>query len=512
MGARRDSGGAVLTVDIQPPNEIYGTFARLNYKPWYAIAEFVDNSTQSFFSHRRELAAAEGQALLDIDVIYDRTSNNLTISDTAYGMDATTLARGMRISTPPPDRTGRSEFGMGMKTAACWFGPRWTVDTTQLGDPTRYRLTFDIEELSKTGEARIAVKELREKPEHHGTTITIEDLRKPIVGRQIEKIRKLLTSMYRVDLDSGVVKLRWNGEPLLYDEPALWNEEREGGGIIELRQPIDAVVTDPATQTQHVVTGWLGILETMSSSQNGFALLRRGRVIIGGPDEGWRPTELVGSVGSHSWKRLVGQLHLDDFPVNFTKDGFAWDGGLEDELVNVLNPIVSTYRQKASSMRTRIKGGAAPADFVRVVEEVQKGVNEPSFQREIIQATTPLPTGLPPEPEVFEVTEGDRVPSVLEVPFPSGTLKATLFVRADGPHAPWLSIHPLRNDDVEIMLNTSHRFVASCIEDERTRVLVGKVALATALAEQQARNQHGDSIPAEEVRMLLHTILLHALS
>lgn len=502
----------MLTVDIQPPNEIYSTFARLNYKPWYAIAEFVDNSTQNFFVHESRIAAAHGEAFLDIDVLYDRGSNSLTVSDNAHGMNAEELTRAMKISTPPPDQSGRGEFGMGMKTAACWFGPRWKVETTQLGDPKRYRLTFDIEELSRSGQPRIAVEEVPERPEHHGTTIVIENLRKPIVGRQIEKIRNLLTSMYRVDLDSGKVELRWNGYALFYDEPALWKEQREEGGTVELRQPISTAVTDPATGAPHLVNGWVGILETMSSTNNGFALLRRGRVIIGGPDEGWRPTAILGSVGSHSWKRLVGVLHLDDFPVNFTKDGFAWDGGLEEELIKALNPIVSTYRLKASNMRVRTKGAAAPADFVRAIEEVQKGVNEPSFQREMVQATTPLPPGVEPEPETFEAGDEDRVPKVLEVPFPSGLMKATLFVRADGPHAPWLSIHPLRNDDIEIMLNTSHRFVESCVEDERTRVLMGKFALATALAEQQARNQHGDSIPAEEVRMLLHTILLHALS
>ena len=33
----------------------------------------------------------------------------------------------------PPDRSGLSEFGMGMKSAACWFAPRWSVRTKALG-------------------------------------------------------------------------------------------------------------------------------------------------------------------------------------------------------------------------------------------------------------------------------------------------------------------------------------------------------------------------------------------
>src|SRR3546814_16882712 len=76
----------------------------------------------------------------------------------------------------------------------------------------------------------------------------------------------------------------------------------------------------------------------MSSSDNGFALFRRGRLIIGLPSEGWRPSELMGQTGSPEWKRITGELHMNDFPVNFTKDGFAWEGGLEDALIEALTP------------------------------------------------------------------------------------------------------------------------------------------------------------------------------
>ena len=36
-------------LNIRPDASILGVFSRLNYKPWYAIAEFVDNSTASFY-------------------------------------------------------------------------------------------------------------------------------------------------------------------------------------------------------------------------------------------------------------------------------------------------------------------------------------------------------------------------------------------------------------------------------------------------------------------------------
>ena len=42
----------IQEINIQPQAGVIGVFSRLNYKPWYAIAEFVDNSTQSFYSHQ----------------------------------------------------------------------------------------------------------------------------------------------------------------------------------------------------------------------------------------------------------------------------------------------------------------------------------------------------------------------------------------------------------------------------------------------------------------------------
>src|SRR5690606_244259 len=152
--------------------------------------------------------------------------------------------------------------------------------------------------------------------------------------------------------------------------PELWMHERPDGSLHEMRQEIDLVVTDPATGLEHQVRGWVGVLKTMSSSENGFALFRRNRLILGLPGEGWRPSELMGATGSPSWKRLVGELHMDDFPVNFTKDGFAWEGGLEDALIEALAPLVSAYKSFASDLRTRGRGGGVTAqDFVRAVDE-----------------------------------------------------------------------------------------------------------------------------------------------
>ena len=75
----------IKELNIQPQAGVIGVFSRLNYKPWYAIAEFVDNSTQSFYSHQNELDE-HGITEVEITIDYDSEKDILTITDTAFGM------------------------------------------------------------------------------------------------------------------------------------------------------------------------------------------------------------------------------------------------------------------------------------------------------------------------------------------------------------------------------------------------------------------------------------------
>src|SRR3954447_10293794 len=101
----------LLSIDITPPTNVYATFGRLNYTPWHAIAEFVDNATQSYFAGRKRLGI---EALPELKVqIQHKHGDSLDVRDNAVGMTAEELGRALRLSTPPSDVSGRSEFGMG---------------------------------------------------------------------------------------------------------------------------------------------------------------------------------------------------------------------------------------------------------------------------------------------------------------------------------------------------------------------------------------------------------------
>lgn len=122
--------GDTYELNIQPAASILNVFSRLSYKVWYAIAEFVDNSTQSFISNADTLRDSEPNYKLVVEIKYDQAQNTLTITDNAFGMEIDNFRNAILLDSRNPNQTGRNEFGMGLKTAASWFGNMWTVEST----------------------------------------------------------------------------------------------------------------------------------------------------------------------------------------------------------------------------------------------------------------------------------------------------------------------------------------------------------------------------------------------
>ena len=107
-------------LDIRPEAGILGVFSRLSYKAWYAIAEFVDNSTQSFFSNEDKLNQ-EKISQVHIQIKYLPNENELIITDDAYGMEIEDFKRSVKLDSKSEHSDTRNEFGMGLKTAASFI-------------------------------------------------------------------------------------------------------------------------------------------------------------------------------------------------------------------------------------------------------------------------------------------------------------------------------------------------------------------------------------------------------
>ena len=128
-------------------HENFGNYRRLAYRWWYALAEFVDNSSQSYLDNRASLdeVLAEQHELFRVTIATDK--DFVRISDNAMGMDLAGLRRAMVVGQPPENASGRCRYGLGMKTAACWIGNDWRIITTKLGDSNEYTVEISVDEI-----------------------------------------------------------------------------------------------------------------------------------------------------------------------------------------------------------------------------------------------------------------------------------------------------------------------------------------------------------------------------
>lgn len=150
------------TINIRPTTGVYATYKNIKYDAWTAIAEFVDNSTQSYYDHEKELKSINEWNGLEIYITYQKDEYGnpfIEIKDNAFGMNFTDFQRAIILDSKP-EKITRSEFGMGLKAAACWFGLNWSVETVELYSCKKYKTSIDVEKLSRTKDEEITYEEI----------------------------------------------------------------------------------------------------------------------------------------------------------------------------------------------------------------------------------------------------------------------------------------------------------------------------------------------------------------
>lgn len=355
-------------ISIRPGVTILSVLKHLNYKPWYALAEFVDNSLQSFLIHREDLREV-GVSAVSVAIELDDDGSRVTVRDNAAGIDGQDYARAFRPAEIPPDRSGLAEFGMGLKSASCWFAPRWGVRTAALAESIERTVTFDIDRIVRDELDEIAVRTSHAEASDHYTEIVLTELFRPMRGKTIAKVKDHLGSIYRIFLRKGLLELSFDGERLDYEEPAIL--------VAPFFRDPDG---DPRTWKKEIdfdfgegqrVYGFAALRERASTAEAGFALFRRDRLVQGSKDEGYRPPLIFGASNSFVYQRLFGELHLEGFEVSHTKDGFRWEEHEEivlELLKEELNQEPLPLLAQAEGHRIRLRPEQARAGAQAAVE------------------------------------------------------------------------------------------------------------------------------------------------
>ncbi len=383
------------SVNIRPGVTILSVLKHLNYKPYYALAEFIDNSIDSYLKNETELKALEGEDFkLIVNIDFDTINNRIIVTDNAAGIHTDDYQRAFRTAEIPPDNSKLSEFGMGMKSAACWFSNHWEVRTSSLNEDIERTVSFDISKIVEDKIDELDISSTKATKNTHYTVITlmgVED--KMPVRRGLGKVKHHLASIYREFFRKGILELKINGDELKYESPKILNVpyyETPNDKAIEWKQEVEFDFGSDGTGGELKAKGFVAIMETMSVKDSGFALFRRGRVIEGSADndEGFRPPRISGSLGSHRYKRLFGELHLEGFKVSHTKDGFQWDDNM-DAFLDILKeqlegessiPILKQadkYRVRESAKNySKVSKAVVDNTTETIKEELSGEVNE----------------------------------------------------------------------------------------------------------------------------------------
>lgn len=470
-------------VSIVPGVNMLRVLSHLNYKAWFALAEFVDNAVQS----HTDLQLAQ---VLHIDIDIDGgAESQIIIRDDAGGIRRQDFGRAFKPASAPPNPTGLSEFGMGMKSAAYWFADRWQVVTSSPNDPLAYSVEFDVEEITANDSETVRVSASPVDDKAHFTEIRLKGVRHLPVGRTVGKIKDHLRDIYREYIDAGSLVLRVNGQQLRHEYPDVLSApifSNLDGPLIHWRLDLDFEFGGGKR-----ATGFVALRDPGSTKNTGLSLFRRGRIIQGSADEGYKPGALFGGGNSYESQRLFGDLHLHGFGVSHTKDGFQWDGA-EDEFIGRLKELVDSPElpllKQARGFRKFEYGRTAR----RLVQEAIANTGD-AVESKLRNALPDIIASASLEGE-FAGDDLDQFPAVSKsIQFKFEGVDWVVDIGSSTAMSPdswysrsidrsWQAVH------LEVQLNMSHPFIIRfCQRDAESLEAVTRLAVSLAVGEVSSR-------------------------
>jgi hypothetical protein len=325
-------------------------YARMPYTMWFALAEFIDNSTQSRLNYAglvdEQLKSENTPLVVEID--YNAMKRELTIKDNSIGMSKDDLLAALKIAEPTKDSTGRSKYGMGMKTAACWIGNRWRIETAELTSGEEWTAVIDVDKIA-AGDPKVPLTVKPVDGTAHYTRIIISEMNRHLQTRTEETIRAYLSSIYRFDLQAGTLKILYRGDEIPAPPEDNFDVDMSGK---PMREEFSTKIGGKD------VKGFVGVLKQGAGGRKfaGFSLYQNQRQIKGFPTA-WKPSNIFGGINDEGAnnlvsQRLMGVIELDkDFNVSHTKDAVLFSGNEEEELEDYLNALTKRFQEFASTRR-----------------------------------------------------------------------------------------------------------------------------------------------------------------
>lgn len=439
----------------------YTAYRNMNNKIWYALAEYVDNAVQSYADNKSKLREVEGDNYqFEVKVEVDPKLGRIQITDNAAGINSENFLRAFEPANIPLDRTGLSEFGMGLKVASIWFGDKYNVRSKAIGEDYERSVNFDLIKVTSEGKEDLDVQNTPKPTDEHYTVITITGLSSNAPtgnANQMARIKNHLTSIYRKFISNGDLRLVFNGDVMTYEQPkylkAAYFDDPRGESVVWKKDV-------HFEAGGYKVTGFIGLLQEMSGTHSGISLFRRGRIIEGSHDEKYHPKILCGSPGSPRDKRLFGDLELEGFEVSFEKGSFLntedFDVFLEAFKEDLSKPGFNLLRQG-----DKYRKGTSPQEKKKAAKNIAEKLEKESSFEETTITLEELKTEIQSQPEVDKIQKDAVATTVFE--YDNTKYDLELNITNDISDKELYNIYPLETKDdgsfkVKAKLNLDNSF------------------------------------------------------
>lgn len=533
-------------VNIRPDVSSLRMFRSMSFTPWYALGEFVDNSLTSALKNRDALIAVNGPDYrVRIQIDFPEDTRDLVIRDNAAGISREDMSRALRMGKAPQDiSVGLSRHGVGMKAAAFWWGATLEIKTYPLGEPHGWHTVLDVSEGGEiAGSVKVTPVPWRGFP---GTEVRVRNLwRKQPVGRTTGAIRAYLPSIYRSFLGGGTgasgvaCNLEYEGKPLGYENPSLldapfWPTTEgptEGAQAALWRNDFETTLS-----TGKQISGWYGILATMSRDKSGFFLHYHGKGIAGvvpvlpvedgrggHESEGakdaiarasYKPRKIFGMSGMYPDQSFVGEFDVSDFGKTISTDSPLWSDEEEEDFVAALyahmtgDPdrhfikMANNYRRNRAARETRREIEATREQEARRIETALNDSVEHSEVSELPEKPYEQPPVPAPQTDTT-AEQPDHDAQTLTINDRDGHRHTFNLEFISDRSADFVGLFEVDRYSHTVLVNRSHPALDDIPENAKMHSLLGRIALALASAEVFLTMHH-----KEQVREKMNEYLL----
>jgi Histidine kinase-, DNA gyrase B-, and HSP90-like ATPase len=365
-GKSRAATKAVESVNITPTPRILKILGNIEFEPWQCVAELVDNCFDEFLSIKRSGISWNEPSQVSVSLPATSVSQEeatIVVSDNGRGMTLSQVTQAAKAGWTSNDPfTNLGLFGMGFNVATARLGQVTRILTSRSGDSEWVGLEIDLDTIGPDFTVPV-VRRPKASPGEHGTRVEISalDARADWLRRSPNqrKLRETLGGVYSYLLDDQDFTLLVNDVLVKPIRHCVWSDKRT---VVRAKETIPAVLpidkpladravchvcgtwqdidnercdecdSDQLEARERRIHGWVGIQRYLDPKEFGIDFLRNGRKIRrfdkslfqwrdpddpSGQGDTEYPIELPANQG-----RIVGEIHLDHVPVQYTKDAF----------------------------------------------------------------------------------------------------------------------------------------------------------------------------------------------